>query len=240
MVAVTVAGLIVILAGLRALARSRTVQLFSAPVARVATSDSVVALTFDDGPTDALADSLIGVLRSRRVRATFFVIGAEVAAAPAAARALVANGHELGNHSYTHRRMILRRPRALRNEIERTDSLLRDAGMHGPIYFRPPYSYKLISLPYVLWRMQRTTVTWDIEPESYPEVAATSEGIVRHVLERVRPGSIILLHPWYPSRATSLAALPALIDSLEARGYRISTVGNLLVREPTAGRHGSR
>jgi peptidoglycan/xylan/chitin deacetylase (PgdA/CDA1 family) len=226
-VAAALLTLVLVAFGLRTLARSRTVQLFSAPVARIATPDSVVALTFDDGPTEQLTDSLIRLLRSRNVRATFFVMGAEVARAPDAARALVAAGHELGNHSYTHKRMILRRPSDLRHEIERTDSLLRAAGMQGPIYFRPPYSYKLVTLPYVLWRMGRTTVTWDVEPDSYAEVAATPEGIVRHVLERVRPGSIILLHPWYPSRATSLAALPMMIDSLRARGYRFTTVGDL-------------
>lgn len=222
--------LVLLVLGLRTLARSRTVQLFSAPVARIATTDSVVALTFDDGPTERLADSLIAILRSRDVRATFFLIGREVAAAPEAARSLVAAGHELGNHSYTHRRMILRRPSNLREEIERTDTLLRSAGMRGTIHFRPPYAYKLVSLPYVLWRMRRTTVTWDVEPDSYPEVAATPDGIVRHVLERVRPGSIVLLHPWYPSRATSLAAVPLVIDSLRSRGYRFATVGELLAR----------
>lgn len=227
--AATIVGLALVAFGLRTLARSRTVQLFSAPVARVATADSVVALTFDDGPTEH-ADSLIRILESRDVRATFFVIGAEVARAPEAARALVAEGHELGNHSYTHKRMILRRPSDLRDELERTDSLLRAVGMTGPIYFRPPYSYKLVILPYVLWRADRTTVTWDIEPDSYPEVAATSDGIVRHILERVRPGSIILLHPWYPSRATSLAAVPLVIDSLRSRGYGVTTVGDLLAR----------
>jgi peptidoglycan/xylan/chitin deacetylase (PgdA/CDA1 family) len=84
--------------------------------------------------------------------------------------------------------------------------------------------------------MGRTTVTWDVEPESFPEVTATAEGLVSHVLTRVRPGSIILLHPWYPSRATSVAALPALIDSLHARGYHVTTVGTLLAR----GRRGDR
>jgi peptidoglycan/xylan/chitin deacetylase (PgdA/CDA1 family) len=229
-VAATVVVLVFLVFGLRTLARSRTVQLFSAPVARVATTDSVVALTFDDGPTEQLADSLIQVLGSRDVRATFFVIGSEVEKSPDAARALVAAGHELGNHSYTHRRMILRRPSDLRDELERADSLLRAVGVSGPIYFRPPYSYKLVMLPYVLWRTGRTTVTWDVEPDSYPEVAATPEGIVSHVLERVRPGSIILLHPWYPSRATSLAAVPMVIDSLRSRGYRFATVGGILAR----------
>jgi len=69
---------------------------------------------------------------------------------------------------------------------------------------------------------------WSIEPDSYRDVAATSAGIVRHVLDRVRPGSIIILHPWYASRRTSREAIGPLMDSLHARGYRVETVRTLL------------
>jgi hypothetical protein len=71
---------------------------------------------------------------------------------------------------------------------------------------------------------------WDVEPDSYPEVAASPERIVAHVLARVRPGSVVLLHPWYRARATSRAAVPLLLDSLRARGYQVTTVGGLLAR----------
>ena len=87
---------------------------------------------------------------------------------------------------------------------------------------------RLVALPRYLARTGWTTVMWDVEPDSHADVAATPEGIVAHVLARVRPGSIILLHPWYPSRATSRAAIPTLVDSLHARGYRVATVGELL------------
>ncbi len=223
-----VAATVLLAAGLRVLARSRTFQLFSGPVSRVETSDSVVALTFDDGPTDARADTLLRILRSRNVRSTFFLIGGAIASAPAAARALAASGHELGNHTYTHRHMVFKTIGTYRDEIVRTDSLLRAAGAHEPIFFRPPYGYKVLGLPYVLWRTGRTTVTWDIEPESYPEVARSADRIVRHVLDRVHPGSIVLLHPWYASGAPTRAAIPILIDSLRSRGYRMATVGELL------------
>jgi len=223
-----VAGALLLAAGLRILARSRSYQLFSRPVSRVETSDSVVALTFDDGPTEARADSLLRLLRSRGVRATFFLIGGDIRTSPGAARALAADGHELGNHTYTHNHMVFKTPATYRSEVARTDSLLRAAGARDPIFFRPPYGYKLIGLPSLLWRTGRTTVTWDIEPESYPDVARSADRIVRHVLDRVRPGSIILLHPWYASGAPTRAALPTLIDSLRARGYIIATVGELL------------
>ena len=227
---IAVAALIAGGATVRAAARSRTVQLFARPVARVATGDSVVALTFDDGPASERVDTLLAILRSRDVHATFFLIGASIAEAPPAARALVQSGHELGNHTYTHRHMVLHTLATYRQEIARTDSLLRVAGARDPIYFRPPYGYKLVGLPYELWRMGRTTVTWDIEPESYPHDTNTPAKLVRHVLDRVRPGSIILLHPWYASGANARAALPILIDSLRSRGYRITTAGELIAR----------
>jgi peptidoglycan/xylan/chitin deacetylase (PgdA/CDA1 family) len=72
-----------------------------------------------------------------------------------------------------------------------------------------------------------------VAPDSYPEVAATAEGIASHVAERVRPGSIVLLHVWYASRATS-RAVPLVIDRLPADGYRFVTVRELLGRASAA------
>lgn len=216
------------LAGVRNVARARTFQLFGTLVAEAHPRDRTVALTLDDGPVEGVVDSLIGVLREHHARATFFLTGRELAAAPEAGAKLVAAGHELGNHSDTHRRMIFVTPGRVRAEVERTDSLLRAAGQRGPIWFRPPYGYKLVGLPRYLERTGRTTVMWSIEPDSYRDVAESSAGIVRHVLDRVHPGSIIILHPWYPTRRTSREAIGPLVDSLHARGYRVETVGTLL------------
>ena len=219
--------LVAILAVLYPLHRSRTFQLFGQIVPRVETRDSVVALTFDDGPTASQADELLHYLRANRVKATFYVNGSGVAEQPAVARRLVADGHELGNHTYSHRAMILRSPGFIRAEVERTDSAIRSVGFRGPITFRPPYTKKLFGLPLYLARTGRVTVTCDIEPESYPEVDGDAERITRHVLERVRPGSIILLHPWYRSREASRRAVPAIVEGLRARGYRLVTVSEL-------------
>jgi peptidoglycan-N-acetylglucosamine deacetylase len=222
------AVLLLVLLSLRLLARSRTFQLFGTIVNEVPVRERIVALTFDDGPRDGVVDTLIAVLRARGARATFFVTGHELAESPAAGAKLVAAGHELANHTYSHRRMVLVSPSRIREEIERTDALLRAAGQRGPIWFRPPFGYKLVGLPRYLASTGRTTVTWSIEPDSHAEVAKTPEGIVHHTLQRVRPGSIILLHPWYDSRRTSRDAVGPLLDSLVARGYRVETVGALL------------
>lgn len=223
---------ILVLASVRQLARSRDMQLFGRIIARVATNDPVVAITFDDGPVASKVDSILRILAERRVRATFFVTGAEMAASLEAGRKLVTAGHELGNHTYSHKRMVFKSAGFVRREVEDTDALIRAAGFKGPILFRAPYGFKLVGLPWFLRSTDRTSVTWDVEPDSHPEVAASAGGITRHVLERVRPGSIVLLHIWYASRRTSLEALPLIIDGLAARGYRFATVGELIGSSP--------
>lgn len=223
LVLVLVAGSAV---GLRALARARRFQVLGRLVSQVSTRDSLVALTFDDGPVESMTDSILDVLRSHDVRATFFVTGSGLATSGTAGARLVNAGHELANHSYSHPRMVLMSPGHIRTEIARTDTLIRAAGERGTIYFRPPYGYKLIGLPWVLWRAGRTSVTWSLEPDS--RTNASRDEIIRDVLQHVQPGSILLLHVWYPSRAASRAAVGPILDSLQARGYRMVSVGQLL------------
>jgi peptidoglycan/xylan/chitin deacetylase (PgdA/CDA1 family) len=213
--------------GAREVARSRTFQTFGRLVARVETKRPIVALTFDDGPTAGVADEILRILESRQVRATFFVIGSHLAQEPDLGRRLVAAGHELGNHTYSHNRMVLRSQRFVRAEVERTDGLIRAAGQTGEIYFRAPFCWKLLGLPWYLWRTGRTSLTWDVAPDG-PSSEADAARIVSACRKAVRPGSIILLHVWYRGREASRAAVPALIDQLRADGYEFVTVRELL------------
>ena len=214
--------------GLWSVSGMRTYQMFGEIVARGPTADSVVALTFDDGPTPGYTETILAVLDSFDVKATFFVTGREVESNSEQARKLVEAGHELGNHSYRHSRMVLMAPSTVRDEIERTDRAIRSTGYTGPIHFRPPYGKKLFSLPWYLSRHQRKTIMWDLEPESYAEVRRDADTLSAYVLDRAQPGSIVLLHVMFESRATSMAAVPAIIEGLTARGYRFVTVTELL------------
>ena len=207
---------------------SRTFQFFGQLIPRVSTSQKVVALTFDDGPTPGTTDQILSALDQEHVRATFFVTGAELEKNMAEGEKLVEAGHQLGNHSFSHKRMVLVTPSFVGQELERTDKLIRDAGYQGEIYFRPPYGKKLFTLPYYLARTGRKSITWDVEPDSYPEVAADSDKITEHVLSRARPGSIIILHVMYSSRGESLKAVKKIIEGLKAQGYSFKTVSELL------------
>ena len=208
--------------------RTRRLQLMGTIVTHVATRDSVVALTFDDGPTPRYTDSILAVLARERARATFFVLGGDLARNPELGRRIVAGGHALGNHTWSHPRMVGRSLSTIRREVEDTDRQIRLAGERGPIHFRAPYSHKFVLLPWYLHRTGRTNVSWNVEPDGDPTRPAGE--MVQRVLDEAEPGAIILLHPWYPSREASRQALPGIIRGLRAKGYELVTVPELLER----------
>jgi peptidoglycan-N-acetylglucosamine deacetylase len=225
---ITVIAIIAATAAAYQISKSRTFQFFGEIVPRIDTRQKVVALTFDDGPTPGVTEEVLSILNEAGVKATFFVIGVNLERNLEDGRKIVAAGHELGNHTYSHKRMVLKTPSFIESEIARTDQLIRQAGYQSAIHFRPPYGKKLILLPYFLARTSRKTITWDVEPDSYPEIAADSNKIVAHVMEKTRPGSIILLHVMSDSRSESLKAVKGVISGLKGQGYSFKTVSEIL------------
>jgi len=209
--------------------KARTFQSMGKLVPRIETSRKIVALTFDDGPSAEVTRPLLDMLEKEQVRATFFVTGAELEKNMDRGIRIVAAGHELGNHSYSHTRMVFVSPSFVKHEIERTDELIREAGHQSEIHFRPPYGKKLFVLPYYLSQAGRTTVTWDVEPDS--DADATAGEIARKAVEETRPGSIILLHVMYPNRIESYKSVGKIITDLKSRGYEFVTVSELMTAD---------
>jgi peptidoglycan/xylan/chitin deacetylase (PgdA/CDA1 family) len=220
-----------IMIGLWQLSASRQFQLFGELVHRVDTEQKLVALTFDDGPTPHYTAAILHLLAVYQVKATFFVTGAETQRYMTQAKQIVAAGHQLGNHSWFHHRMLFMSLDNISREIEGTDQQIRDAGFTGEILFRPPYGKKLLMLPWYLAETNRTTVMWDSAPESFDEQSEDAETMAAEVLEEVQPGSIVLLHVMYKNREASRAALPLIIKGLRAKGYRMVTVSELLAAQ---------
>ncbi|GAB4002365.1 polysaccharide deacetylase family protein [Spirosoma daeguense] len=212
--------------GLWRLSKARTYQAFGEFYPRINTTEKVVALTFDDGPTPR-TDSILTLLRDLDVKATFFVTGKDLETYPAEASKIIATGHQLGNHTYSHQRMVLKAYSFVKSEIEKTDSLLRKAGYKNEIMFRPPYGKRLFALPYYLEQTRRKTIMWDVEPESFTDIAVDSAKITEHILTNTKPGSIILLHIMYDGRE-SIKALPAIVSGLKKQGFSFKTVAELL------------
>jgi len=210
------------------LMNARSFQLLGRQVAHVTTDKKVVALTFDDGPADEHVDTVLADLKRYQARGTFFVVGAAAQENRSALRALVAAGHEIGNHTFTHPRLVFVSTAMVARQVESTDSVIRSAGYRGPILFRPPYSKRLLSAPYYLWRHGRTTAMWSVEPDSRAAIASDPQAMAKYVADTVRPGSIVLLHVWSAGNSASRAALPLILEALADRGYRVVTVSELL------------
>lgn len=197
------------------ISRARDFQLFGQIISHGGPDRPAVALTFDDGPSNRYTQPVLDILRAHNVHATFFVTGREAAEKPEAMQAIVAAGHEVGNHSWSHQRMVLMSPRRVAEELGKTDTAIRNAGYSGPIHFRPPYGKKLVSLPLVLSRQGRPTIMWSMEPETPDQ---TPEELAQTIIDQARPGDIILLHVMFSTRATTRAALPNIIKGLRDKG----------------------
>lgn len=237
------------------LINSRDIQLFGKVVDRIETSQKIVALTFDEAPvspngdtgngdasapqadnaelTPQNADAVLTLLQVHRIPATFYTTGSSIQEHPDVARRIAASGHELGNHSFSNRRMVFKSQKFIQKEIQDTNRLIRQSGWKGDITFRPPYGKKLIGLPWYLKQQGITTVLWDVDPELVQVRRKNTETMAKYALDRVRPGSIIILRPFCDKKcAPSRAALPAIIAGLKARGYRFVTVSELLRQNP--------
>lgn len=201
----------------------RTFQFFGGLTYQAETKERVIALTFDDGPTKNV-DQILPLLNEYKAKATFFLIGNEIEKHPDEAKKLVEAGHQIGNHTYSHKRMVLKSPSFIKKEIEKTDELIRDIGYEGEIDFRPPYGKKLIGLPYYLNKYNRETIMCSLEPETY---YTSVDDKVDYVLENVKPGSIILLHPMYDRTGGTSQVVETILRELTNEGYKFVTVDEL-------------
>jgi peptidoglycan-N-acetylglucosamine deacetylase len=185
-----------------------------------------VALTFDDGPDPVHTPALLDVLAELEAPATFFVLGKQVAEHPELARRIVREGHELGNHTYSHRYLPLQRSRAVTRELAQTDAEIVHATGIVPTLARPPYGGRSPLNVRAFDRSGKRTVLWDVN--SFDWKGKSADEIVERVLSRVRPGSIILLHEARQGGDTTVAAVRMLVPALRERGYDISTTSRTL------------
>ncbi len=210
------------------LSKTTKFQLFGELVTHVDTQEKVVALTYDDGPNPPYTKQLSDIFDRHQIKATFFVVGKMLEKHPETAQLLLSKGHELGNHSYSHKHMLFKSPSFIRSELEKTDQLLRQLGVKQDIHFRAPYGRKLVVLPYFLAKMHKKNILWNIAPEDYD--AISSEAIENYVLERVIPGSIVCMHDGGGDRSRTVAATEMLIKKLQGKGYTFTTVSELIAK----------
>ncbi len=213
----------VLMIGTYKLMNSRTYQLFGGLTNQVETTQKVVALTFDDGPTKN-TDQILQLLNKYKVKATFFLIGEEIEKNFEETKKIIEAGHQMGNHTFSHQRMIFKTPSYIKEEIEKTDQLIQMAGYSDEIDFRPPNGKKLVGLPYYLNKHNRETITWSLEPDTYYTTASDK---ATYVKEHIQPGSIILMHAMYDDTGKELQAVEGILQALLNEGYTFVTVDEL-------------
>ncbi len=180
-----------------------------------------VALTFDDGPGKYTAELLEG-LRARDVRATFFMVGSCVDTYPELLPIMVQDGHQLGNHTYSHPSITALDENGWRKEIEITDNAIYNACGHYSTAFRPPYgSYT----EYQARSIDKTVTLWSVDTLDWQ--SRNKESIKKIAFREIKDGSIVLFHDLYK---TSVDAALEIIDELKSEGYVFVTVDQLLTR----------
>ena len=188
------------------------------------TTGKQIALTFDDGPHPVYTPEVLKLLRQHRAKATFFCIGKNVEQHPDVVKQVNQAGHAIGNHSYTHAATIdFHLQRGWLNELRQTDTAIEQAIGRRPAYFRPPYGVTTPHLAGAVRASGHRVIGWSVRPYDTVE-SRTPEHIVQTILQKVKPGSIILLHDTHDR---IVPVLEQLLPELRQRGYALVTVAEL-------------
>jgi peptidoglycan/xylan/chitin deacetylase (PgdA/CDA1 family) len=212
------------------------VNLFAPAIVRIppgSDNRSPIALTFDDGPVEPYTREILEILEQYGAKASFFCIGENVVRAPELARAIVARGHTLGNHTQTHRNLMFASRRQIAEELDRCQHSIEDATQVSPRFFRCPKGYKNPMLHAELRRRSLRLVgygypIWDVQNPPPDE-------LLERLLSRAASGDVVVMHDGYPpgamgSRDSLVTALPAMLEGLRARGLTPVSLGSMAGR----------
>ncbi len=204
-------------------------QFFAPVVARLATKEPIVALTFDDGPDPLVTPQILDVLRSHGVHGSFFVLGSRAAQHPELIKRMHAEGHTIGTHTQHHLlKFHFGSPSFVQKEIEDAIAVVAGILPASPTLFRPPQGLRT-PLFGSGWKRTRglTCVTWSVR--GLDSFQTTAAAIVARVSKHLEPGAIVTLHDGTglgggTDRRPTVAALATLIDECKARGLRCVTL----------------
>ncbi|MDF2569589.1 MAG: pgdA 1 [Sporomusa sp.] len=193
-------------------------------IRKVPTTHKVVAITIDDGPHYKTTPEILMVLKEKKAKVTFFVLGANAEAHPEIVAQAVMDGHEIASHAYSHKRLNRITAAEVVNEFERLETVLEPIAPK-PTMFRPPdgaYNDEIVRLA---GERGYTTVLWSVDTGDWRLLPV--EKVVKTTINNVKPGSIILMHDGqYPLPTPQAIAL--IIDNLSSQGYQFVTVSELL------------
>lgn len=189
--------------------------------------DLAVALTFDDGPDPRVTDRILEILADWRVPATFFVVGRRIRRRESLVERALAAGHEIGNHSYSHRPLVFRSGDLVSRELEKTSRLIAQIAGRAPAWFRPPYGLHDRVVRETARKLQLGVAGWTLDALDWMRLWGPDR-ISGRVLGRLGRREIVLFHDRIPETAR---ALPRILEELTRRKYRFCRVGELIQSE---------
>ena len=192
-----------------------------------------IALTYDDGPNDPHTLRLLEVLAKHEVRATFFVIGRYVKQRPDIVREIVAAGHVVGNHTFTHPLLIFKSEEEIRQELSACRSALQDVIGEPSNLFRPPFGGRRPAVLRIVRELGMQVIMWNVT--GYDWNAPPAAVIERKVAKQIRGGDVILLHDgghkqMGADRSHTVSATDGLIASYKAKGYEFNTIPQMMAK----------
>ena len=203
---------------------------FGRNIVRLNTDQRIVALTYDDGPNPPYTDHLLDVLAKHDVKATFFMIGNRIEKHPETVNRVIAEGHQIGNHSYSHPLLGFLPPIYVQREIERTDDLLQQFNITDEVVFRAPVLTRFLPVAWVLAKGNRTHISCNVW--SWDWTTQNPDKITETVLKKTKPGSIIVLHDGKAenkkaNRSGTVEATDRIIAGLKRDGYQFVRVSDV-------------
>ena len=189
---------------------------------------SVIAVTFDDGPHPEFTPRLLDTLKERNIKATFFMVGRNAAAFPQIVKRMVEEGHEVANHTWAHPLLTGYSGDGVASQLKRAHDAIEKAGGVAPILYRPPYGgVRLGQRRSIQEQFGYPTILWDLDPLDWQSPRSVQK-VHDRVLAGTKPGSIVLLHDIHE---TTVNAMPATLDVLIERGFKMVTVTQLIQLE---------
>jgi peptidoglycan/xylan/chitin deacetylase (PgdA/CDA1 family) len=186
-----------------------------------------IAMTFDDGPSPELTPKLLDILKARGIKATFFVVGQNAAQYPDILKRMVAEGHEIGNHSWSHPALTKLGADGVKKQIESTNAAIEQATGQKVTVMRPPYgaTSQILNRRYAD-QYGMKVILWSVDPLDWKY--RNSARVSSQIIQGAHPGAIILSHDIH---ATTVAAMPETFDALLAKGYKFVTVSELIAMD---------
>jgi peptidoglycan/xylan/chitin deacetylase (PgdA/CDA1 family) len=191
------------------------------PLYYIDNADKAIALTIDDGPSPAYTPQVLDLLAEYHVTATFSMIGIHVAAYPHLARAVAKAGHRIANHTWAHVDLAGLPARSVHGQLSRASDAIHAATGARPALFRAPYGAWTPTVIRQCEQMRMLPVDWSVDPRDWARPGVRR--IVRDIMGKTRPGSIILEHDGGGNRSQTVAALRIVLPRLLAEGYHFQT-----------------